>query len=373
MIQESETRIRFGDLAREYRAIKTEIDEAIFRVLNRGWFILGPEVDAFEKAFAEYLGVRHCLGVASGTEALAVALMAAGVGPGDEVITVAHTAFPTACAVNMVGARPVFVDVEPDTGLMDASRVPDLITARTKAIVPVHLYGQCADMDPLLKLAAERGLAVIEDAAQAHGAEYEGRKAGSMGLMGCFSFYPSKNLGAYGDGGAVVTADENLYDKARLLRNYGQTERYRHQIWGLNSRLDDLQAAILRVKLGHLEAWNQRRREIARVYDRGLAGLPLKIPVERPGNRHVYHLYVVQTKPRDALQAHLAREGVETLIHYPVPIHLQAAWAPHRNEKGALPVTERLAARILSLPIHPHLDEAEAAGVIEAMRRFWAS
>ena len=359
--------VKSGDLAREYRDIKDEIDQAVARILSRGWFILGPEVEAFERAFAQYLGVNYCVGVASGTDAIALALLACEVGPGDEVITVSHTAVPTVSAISMVGARPRFVDICPDTYLLDVRQVETAITPRTRGIVPVHLYGQCVDMDPLLELAGGYSIPIIEDCAQAHGATYKGQKVGTMGLMGAFSFYPSKNLGCYGDGGAVVTNDAELYDKLKMLRNYGQRERYYHEIKGINSRLDELQAAILGVKLRHLDTWIKRRRLIAQMYNTRLHDLPITTPVEAPNCLHVYHLYVVQSAQRDRLQNLLGEQGVETLIHYPMPVHRQAAYADLGYADGTLPITEATAQRVLSLPIYPQMTEDEIATVINAI------
>lgn len=363
--------IPFGDLAREYQEIRHKIDPAVARVLSRGWFVLGPEVDAFEQAFAQYLGSEYCVGVASGTEALALALMASDVGPGDEVITVSHTAVPTATAISMTGATPVFVDICSDTYLMDVSRVEAALTPRTRAIVPVHLYGQCVEMTPLLTLANRHDLPVIEDCAQAHGAADHSRKAGTMGAMGCFSFYPSKNLGAYGDGGAVVTSDAGLAEQLRMLRNYGQRRRYEHTIKGLNSRLDDVQAAILSTKLAFLDDWNERRRRIASLYRESLKDLPVRAPAERPDCHHVYHLFVLQTDQRDDLQAFLAEQGIRTLIHYPIPIHLQQAYQDLGHTKGRFPVTEQAVERIVSLPLYPQLRDDEVAYVIDSIRRFF--
>ncbi len=367
----AQTQIRFGDLRREYNELHSEIDAAVQRVLRSGWFILGQAVESFEKAFATYLGVPYCVGCASGTEAIALALMAADVGPGDEVITVAHTAVPTISAISMVGARPVFVDIRPDTCLMDVRLVQAAITSRTRAILPVHLYGQCVDMDPLLALANRYAIPVIEDCAQAHGATYQDRKAGCMGLMAAFSFYPSKNLGCYGDGGAVVTSDPALRDKLQRLRNYGQRQRYYHDSIGINSRLDEIQAAILAVKLPHLEVWNRRRRQIADVYAAGLAGLPVELPVEASQGMHVYHLYVIQSPERDQLQSFLAERDIQSLIHYPVPVHLQLAYAHLDYAAGSLPVTEHIAATILSLPIYPQLRDAEVRSVVQAIEEFY--
>ena len=363
--------IKFGDLQREYAELQPELDEAVLRVTRSGWFILGRELEQFEAAFAAYLGAAHCIGCASGTDAVALALMAAGVGPGDEVLTVAHTAVPTISALSMVGARPVFVDIRPDTCLMDVEQVEAAITPRTRAILPVHLYGQCADMHPLLAIGRRRGIPVIEDCAQAHGATYGGRKAGTMGLIAAFSFYPSKNLGCYGDGGAVVTNDPATAEKLRMLRNYGQRRRYHHEIVGINSRLDELQAAILSVKLPRLDAWNRRRRQIAALYTAGLADLPLQTPVERPAGGHVYHLYVIRAGERDRLQAFLAGRDIQTLIHYPIPAHLQPAYAHLGYVEGCLPETERAAQTILSLPIYPQLSDDEAGRIVGAIREFY--
>lgn len=365
-------RVKFGDLAREYdRLVGAEIECAIIGVLKKGWFVLGPELEAFEQAFAGYLNIEHCVGVASGTEALALGLLACGVGPGDEVVTVAHTAVPTVSAISMIGAQPLFVDIQLDTGLMDVGQLETVITPRTRAIIPVHLYGQCVDMDPLLRIAAEHDIPVIEDAAQAHGAKYKGRLAGTMGAVGCFSFYPSKNLGCYGDGGAITTTDEALFEQLVMLRNYGQTTRYYHEIVGMNSRLDEIQATILRVKLHYLDEWNARRREIGRMYHEALSLLPLTLPTERPANEHVYHLYVIQTARRDALQAFLADRGIQSLIHYPVPVHLQEAYHYLGYEPGSLPVTEQFAQEILSLPMHPHMEDLEVGAVIGVIREFY--
>ena len=363
--------VKFGDLAREYQDIRDEIDQAVSRVLSRGWFVLGLEVEAFEQAFAQYLGAKYCVGVASGTEAIALALMACDVGPGNEVITVAHTAVPTASAISMVGARPVFVDIHSDSYLMDVNHVEAAITSRTRVILPVHLYGQCVDMDPLLATAHKHGLPVIEDCAQAHGATYKGRKAGTMGLMGAFSFYPSKNLGCYGDGGAVVTGDPALAGKLKMLRNYGQRQRYYHEIRGINSRLDELQASILNVKLRYLDQWNARRREIAGQYTAGLQGLPLQPPIQMLYGQHVYHLYVIQTSQRDVLHSYLSEHGMQALVHYPVPVHLQPAYTDLGYLSGDLPVTEHVAASVLSLPIYPQLCSTEVESIITSIRKFF--
>lgn len=359
--------IPFGDLAREYRDIKPEIDRAVARVLKSGWFVLGPEVEKFERDFAAAVGSPFSVGVASGTEAIALALMAIGVGPGDQVITVAHTAVPTVTGISMTGATPRFVECRGDTCLINVARVAAAITPHTKAILPVHLYGQCVEMEPLLALAAQHKLPIIEDCAQATGATSKNRAAGTMGVMGCFSFYPSKNLGCYGDGGAITVSDPKMADSLRMLRNYGQKKRYHHVTRGINSRLDELQAAILGAKLPHVNAWNERRRQIAARYTEGLRGLPLQLPVEAPGQRHVYHLYVVQTPRRDDLQSHLTTKKVQTLIHYPIPVHRQEAYAV----KQALPTTERVAGEVLSLPMYPQLTDDEVERVIKAVREFF--
>jgi dTDP-4-amino-4,6-dideoxygalactose transaminase len=346
-------RVLFNDLRPQYAAIKDEVDAAVRGVLERGWYVLGPEVEAFETEFAAYCGARYAVGVGSGTEALHLALWACELGPGDEVITVAHTAVPTINAISLTGARPVFVDVDAATRTMDPVAAAAAVTSRTRALLPVHLYGHPADMGPLQALARERGLALIEDAAQAHGAAYHGTRAGRLGDLAAFSFYPTKNLGAYGDGGMVVTDDATLAERLRLLRNYGQTDRYHHQIEGLNSRLDELQAAVLRVKLRHLDAWTAARRERAARYTARLRNVTL--PTEAAWAQHVYHLYAVEVPRREAVQAALAAAGIGTLVHYPIPAHLQPAYAHLGIARGSLPVTERLADTVLSLPLYPEL------------------
>ncbi len=363
-------RVLFNDLRPQYAAIREEIDAAVRRVLERGWFILGPEVEAFEAEFAAYCGARYAVGVGSGTEALHLALWACGVGPGDEVVTVAHTAVPTINAISLTGARPVFVDVDPVTYTMDPAAAAAAITPRTRALLPVHLYGHPADMAPLQALAQRHGLWLIEDAAQAHGAEYRGTRVGRLGHLAAFSFYPTKNLGAYGDGGMVVTDDAALAERLRLLRNYGQTDRYHHQVEGLNSRLDELQAAVLRVKLRHLEAWTAARRERAARYAAGLPGV--RTPTEAPGARHVYHLYAVHVPQRAQVQERLAAAGIGTLVHYPIPAHLQPAYAHLGVPRGALPVTERLADEELSLPMYAELPLEQVDYVAATLARVLA-
>ncbi len=354
----------------QYLAHKTEIDAAVSGVLERGWYILGKEVRQFEAEFAAYLGVGFAVGVGSGTEALNVALAACGIGPGDEVITVAHTAVATVAAVELCGATPVLVDIEREHYTLDPRRLERAITPRTKAIVPVHLYGLPADLDPILSVAQKHGLRVIEDCAQAHGALYQGRRVGSFGALACFSFYPTKNLGAFGDGGMVVTNDPALAERARLLREYGWAERYVSHLRGWNSRLDELQAAVLRVKLRHLDADNAARARLAEKYDEQLANTGLTLPTGRPEATHAYHLYVVRTARRDELQTFLKARGVGALVHYPVPVHLQPAYAGRLPGSADLPETERAAREVLSLPMYPELTEAEQQVVVEAVRAF---
>jgi dTDP-4-amino-4,6-dideoxygalactose transaminase len=358
-------RVQFVDLARQYRNLRSEIDAAMLRALGRGDYILGEDVQAFEEEFAAYLGASHCIGVGDGTDALCLALRALGIGAGDEVIVPVNTFIATALAVSNAGARPVLVDCEPRYYNIDTSAVEAAITPRTKAIVPVHLYGQAADMDAILQLARPRGIRVVEDAAQAHGATYRGRRCGSIGDVACFSFYPSKNLGAYGDGGVIVTHDAVLAEKIRHLRNWGQKTKYIHTEKGCNSRLDTLQAAILRVKLRYLDEWNARRRQAAARYAELLAGAGLTLPRVAPWGEPVWHLYVVQTPDRARLQQALDGANISHGIHYPVPIHMQQAYADLGYSRGDFPVAEALAERIVSLPIFPEIldEELERVGL----------
>jgi dTDP-4-amino-4,6-dideoxygalactose transaminase len=368
--------IPFFDLSQQYRCIQAEIDAAVARALASGWYILGQELAAFEREFAAYCGVRHAVGVGSGTEALHLALRACGVQPGDAVITVPNTAVPTVCAIVAANARPVFVDIDPRTYNLDPVKLRSYLTNqrppfRIKAVIPVHLYGQPADLQPILDIAGEYGLPVIEDAAQAHGAEYNGRKAGSLGLAGCFSFYPTKNLGAYGDAGMVVTNDDAVAQGVRMLRNYGEEAKYVNRLQGFNSRLDELQAAILRVKLKHLDEWVAARRRRARLYGELLAGMPLGLPAQMASASHTYHLYVVRSARRDDLQQYLKANGIGTSIHYPLPIHFQAAYRELGYTAGDFPEAERASREILSLPFYPELTEEEirhVAGVLRAFR-----
>jgi len=362
--------VPFGDLRREYRSLQTEIDQSARRVMERGWFVLGQEVVQFEREFAAYLGLKHAVGVASGTEAIQLALMAAGVGTGDEVITPANTCVPTVAGITSTGARPVLVDIDSSSFNIDPAKIEEAITPRTKAILPVHLYGQAADMDSILEIANHHKVAVIEDAAQAHGATFRDRKLGAFGLAGCFSFYPSKNLGAFGDGGAVVTNDTEIDARLRRLRNYGEERRYHHTAKGINSRLDEIQAAILRAKLPYLDRWNDRRREIARIYNREINNKAVIKPEEMEYGRSNYHLYVIRCARRDKLQDHLAERGVTTLIHYPVPIHLQPAFSDLGKVVGDFPVTEECAGEVLSLPIFPELTDEEIHQVAQSVNSF---
>jgi dTDP-4-amino-4,6-dideoxygalactose transaminase len=361
--------VPFVDLKAQHDLLAHELNEAIQRVMTRSWFILGAELEAFEAEFAAYCGVKHCVGVGSGTEALHLALRACGVRPGDEVITVSHSFIATALAIVWTGATPVFVDIDPESYTIDPAQIARAITPRTRAVLPVHLYGQCADMDSILALAAEHNLYVVEDAAQAHGAVYKGKKAGSLGHLGCFSFYPAKNLGACGDAGAVVTSDPELDRKLRMLRNYGQTSKYHHEGMGFNSRLDELQAAILRAKLLHLDVWNKRRRRAAEYY---LSVLERRFspPTTKSDCVANYHLFVIQSDDHDSLRHHLLQNGIETQSHYPVPIHRQTPFRdlPHRS--GSLSVTERLAQRVLSLPMFPTISGEQLAHVSACVNSF---
>lgn len=359
--------IPFLDIKAQYQSIKGEIDAAVLGVLASGQYVLGDEVAHFEQEFADYCNVKHAIAVNTGTSALHLALLAAGVGPGDEVITVPFTFVATVSAICYTGARPVFVDVEPVTLTMDPAEVEAKITPRTKAIVPVHLYGQMADMDAIKALAERHGIPVIEDACQAHGAQYKGHRAGSIGLSGCFSFYPGKNLGACGEGGMVVTNDDDQAKTMRMLRDWGQEQRYHHLLKGFNYRMDAIQGAILRVKLRHLEAWTEARRTHARRYSSLLAGSTvLTTPVEAADRRHVYHVYAIRSRDRDGLQRLLSAEGIPSGLHYPIPVHLQKAHADLGYQAGDFPVSEAAAREVLSLPIYPempvrHVDQVAAA------------
>lgn len=361
--------VPFVDLKVQHGQVAKEINDAIQGVIGRSQFILGSELETFEREFASYCGAAHCVGVGNGTDALFLALKACGIGPGDEVITVSHSFVSTALTIAWTGATPVFVEVDPATYTLDPSALKAAITKKTKAIVPVHLYGQCAEMAPILAAAAEHNLLVIEDAAQAHGSTYRGAKAGAIGDIATFSFYPSKNLGAMGDAGAIVTRSDALAAKVRKLRNYGQSKRYHHDTMGYNSRLDELQAAVLRVKLRHLDAWNAARQAVAKKYIDGLDGGLVK-PATGADRNHTYHLFVVRSPKRDALQEHLGKAGVQTQVHYPVPIHLQPVFRdlPHRS--GNLSFTERAAREVLSLPMYPTITAREVERVLSAAQAF---
>ena len=361
--------IPLADLQAQYASIKDEIDTAVLRVLASGRFALGPEVAAFEEEFATYCGADYGIAVNSGTSALHLALLAAGIGPGDEVITVPYTFVASVATIRYTGATPVFVDIDPITWTIDIAQVAPAVTPRTKAIVPVHLYGQPADMDPLLTLARQHNLTVIEDAAQAHGAEYRGRRVGGLGDLGCFSFYPGKNLGACGEGGIVITNDETHAQTIRSLRNWGEDRRYHHTQPGFNYRMDGIQGAILRVKLRHLPAWTDARRRLATTYDRTLAKTSVTTPTVPPYARHVYHLYPVQTPHRDALHAALEAEGIQTGLHYPLPIHLQPAHADLGGQVGDHPCAEAAAAATLTLPVYPELPDTVPDRIAEVIRR----
>jgi dTDP-4-amino-4,6-dideoxygalactose transaminase len=360
--------VPFVDLTEDYRELRAEIDEAIGRVIQDGGFILGRELEAFEKEFAAYCGTRHAIGVGSGLDALTLALQARGIGSGDEVITTANTFIATALAVSRVGATPVFVDCSESDFNLNPDALEKAITPRTRAVIPVHLYGQMASIDVILDWARRHDLFVLEDAAQAHGAAKGGRRAGSFGDAGAYSFYPAKNLGAFGDGGLIVTNDDGLAERIRMLRHYGQRAKYEHEVVGTNSRLDTLQAAVLRVKLKALDRRNEARRAVADGYRRRLARLPLLLPQppEEP-SRHVYHLYVVRVAGRDPVQRRLAAAGIGTGIHYPRPVHLQEAYRDLGIGPGTFPVAERLAGEVLSLPMFPTLSDDQIDRVGSAL------
>jgi dTDP-3-amino-3,4,6-trideoxy-alpha-D-glucose transaminase len=359
--------VRFLDLPATHAPLREELHAAAARVIDSGWYVLGPELEAFEDGFAALCGVPHAIGVGSGLDAIELALRGLDVGPGHEVIVPSHTFIASWLGVSRTGATPVPVDVREDTANLDPARLEAAITERTRAVMPVHLYGQPADMTAIVGVAHRHGLKVVEDAAQAHGALLEGRVAGSMGDVAAFSFYPGKNLGALGDGGAIVTRDAELAHRCRVLRNYGSPRKYVHDVAGTNSRLDELQAALLRVKLHHLGDWNAHRRTVAAAYLDGLSGI-LGLPVVMRGAEPVWHLFVVRHPERDALQGRLRARGVETLIHYPTAIHRTGAYADLRVDASQVAVAERLAAEVLSLPMGPHLDDAAVASVVEAVR-----
>lgn len=364
----SNVKVPYLDLKSQYRSIKPEIDAAISRVLDSCQFVLGSEVAAFEQDFADFCGTTECVALNSGTSALHLALLAAGIGPGDEVITVPFTFVASVAAVLYAGARPVLVDIDPRSFTMDPAALEKAISPRTKAILPVHLYGQPADMDPIMAVARKHGLIVIEDAAQAHGARYKGRAVGSIGDMGCFSFYPGKNLGAYGEGGAVTTSNAKHASTIRMLRDWGQDRKYHHVLRGYNYRMEGFQGAVLAVKLRYLKKWTEARRSVARQYDELLAHCDIEKPQEMPWARHVYHVYTVRSENRDALQQALTAGGIQTGIHYPVPVHLQPAYVELGYGPGAFPHAEAAAKQVLSLPLYPELSQASVVQVAEAVK-----
>ena len=364
----SDIRVPFFDLGRLHSEIRIELDQAYHRVMDSGFFILGPELEAFEQEFASFCGTRYCIGVGNGLDALLLSLKALEIGAGDEVIVPGHTFIATWLAVSQCGARPVPVDIESSYYNIDPNRIEARITPRTRAIIPVHLYGQTADMDPINALAERHGIAVVEDAAQAQGAEYKSRKAGALGNVAAFSFYPVKNLGALGDGGAVVTDDPALASKIRILRNYGSAQKYKHDLPGTNSRLDELQAAFLRAKLAHLPAWNRSRRDLADHYLRQLEGLTgLNLPSIAAESLPIWHQFVIRHKKRERLQQGLLEKGVATQVHYPIPPHQCGAYRQFSTDNRDLPVTEQISSEILSLPIAPYLTQRDQLSVIEAL------
>lgn len=370
LVPSNQPPVPFVDLAAQYRAISTEITQATSKVIQEADFILGKDVRWFEEEFASFCEAKYAIGVDSGTSALELALRACDIGPGDEVITVANSFIASALAVTHAGAKPVLVDIDPGTYTMDVAAIQKAITPRTKAILPVHLYGHPADMDPILEIAQQFGLMVIEDACQAHGTRYKGRRAGSMGHAAAFSFYPGKNLGAYGDGGMIVTNDETRAKRLEMLRNYGQKEKYQHLFCGFNRRLDTLQAAILRVKLKYLEKWNAARRRNAKLYNEALAESGVVLPVEAPGAESVWHLYVIRTEQRELLKEYLVSRGISASIHYPIPIHLQPAYRELGYKRGDFPVTEAYAQRILSLPMYAELTPDQIKYIAGAVNSF---
>lgn len=367
-----ETVIPMTNLAAQYAADQVQIMAAVERVLESGWYILGREVAAFEQEFAAYCGAAQCIGVASGTDAVALALKSCGVQAGDEVITVSHTAVATVAAIEQIGAVPVFVDIDPISRCLNPELISVLVSEKTKAIVPVHIYGQPAPMREILAVADSFGLSVVEDCAQAHGAEIDGQKVGTFGSAGAFSFYPTKNLGALGDGGAVICNSSQIAEQCHCLRQYGWKERYISQIPGLNSRLDELQAAILRVRLCKLDADNARRRMIARTFDEAICGRRIVTPALVSGTLHAKHLYVVETDARDELEQHLTLNGITSGRHYPLPVHLQPAYQARIRGGDNLPVTENLYRRILSLPLYPELTDEQVARIVDALADFSA-
>lgn len=367
---EKELRVPFVDLVTQHAELQAEIEEAAASVMRRASFILGPDVSGFEEEFATYCGADHAIGVDSGTSALELILRAYEIGPGDEVITVANTFVATALAIAFTGATPVLVDIDPETYTMDPALLEEAITPRTRAIMPVHLYGQPADMDPILTIAEKHGLLVIEDACQAHGAEYKGRRAGSIGHAAGFSFYPSKNLGAYGDGGMIVTSDDAVAEAVKMLRNYGTSQKYKHEIIGYNRRLDTVHAAVLRVKLRHLDDWNAARRSHAKLYNELLTDARVSLPVVADYALPVWHLYVIRVADRVGLQDYLNQRNISSGIHYPIPVHLQPAFEYLGYVQGRFPITEKYAEQIVSLPMYPELSSEMIEYAVGAIKEY---
>jgi dTDP-4-amino-4,6-dideoxygalactose transaminase len=363
--------IKYLDLQAQYHSIKPEIDAAIQNVLESSTFVLGPSVAEFEKNFAAYCETGFCAGVNSGTSAVLLALRALGIGPGDEVVTTANTFVATIAAIAYTGARPVLVDADPNTRNIDPELISMAISPKTRAIMPVHLYGRIADMEPILRVAANHGLPVVEDSAQAHGARYKGKRAGSIGTIAAFSFYPGKNLGAYGEGGAVTTSDPKLDKAVRVLRDHGSEKKYHYDMIGYNARLEGMQGAILNVKLRHLDKWNQERRRVGLSYNKHLQGVPVKTPGVHQDHDQVYHVYVIETPRRDELHKYLADHGVPTIMHYPVPVHVQKAFDHLGYREGDFPVTEKLCREVLSLPIYPEMNEEQIAFVAATIKNFF--
>ncbi len=364
-------KLQMVDVVGQYQKMKTEIDAAIHKVIDSGQFVLGKEVGEFECKVAGYLGMRYAVGCASGTDALQVAMMALGIGPGDEVITTPFTFVATTETIALLGAKPVYVDIDPKTFNIDPARIEQAITSKTKAILPVHLYGQPADMDAIVAIAKKHNLKVIEDAAQALGASYKGKKVCSFGDVGCISFFPSKNLGAFGDAGMVVTNDQALGEKMRMIIVHGSKERYHHEILGVNSRLDTLQAVVLAVKLPYLEAWNASRRRFAAMYNELLSGTPTTLPEVSPLSQHIFHQYTIRAPKRDALADHLKEKNIPHGIYYPIPLHLQKAFVMAGNKKGDFPITEKAADEVLSLPMHTELTEEQLVYITNAIKEFY--
>jgi dTDP-4-amino-4,6-dideoxygalactose transaminase len=366
-------KIHMVDVVGQYQKIKPDVDAAIHKVLDSGQFVLGKEVGEFECQIAGYLGVRYAVGCASGTDALQVAMMALGIGPGDEIITTPFTFVATTETIVLLGAKPVYVDIDPKTFNIDPGQIERAITSKTKAIIPVHLYGQSADMDPIMGIAKKHSLRVIEDAAQAMGASYKGKKVCSFGDIGCISFFPSKNLGAFGDAGMVVTNNGDLGERMKMIILHGSKEKYYHEILGVNSRLDTLQATILSVKLHYLEQWNSARQHFARRYDELLRGTPVRVSYVSPTCQHIFHQYTIRAPKRDALAAHLREKGIPHAIYYPVPLHLQKAFSVAGNKRGDFPITEQASDEVLSLPMHTELTEEQLAYITGAIKEYYAT